>query len=243
MNTDVESEGNPPTTPSATDVDDRGGNGCADGDSAKVVQDRIGGTKERVAEDGPRHGDGARVRRRRSTADERRAQKRRYQRLWRAKQARRKKLDKAGRQRQKAERAKKLAAMTEEQREALRSIKREAAKRLYRQNKERALIYQKGYEIVNPEKSASHKEVRRALQNGTLKRPSSCSECGRGKCRIAAHHPDYSQPLAVEWLCGSCHQKRHPQKTGRGSSNKRRRALWDHIMALLAGRQNDAPVK
>jgi hypothetical protein len=34
-----------------------------------------------------------------------------------------------------------------------------------------------------------------------------CKECGEAKAE--AHHPDYSQPLLVEWLCRPCHNKEH----------------------------------
>jgi hypothetical protein len=26
---------------------------------------------------------------------------------------------------------------------------------------------------------------------------------------MIAHHPDYTDPLTVEWLCNSCHLKEH----------------------------------
>ena len=39
-------------------------------------------------------------------------------------------------------------------------------------------------------------------------KPSECSRCGKGG-RIVAHHPDYTDPLTVEWLCNSCHLKEH----------------------------------
>jgi hypothetical protein len=54
-------------------------------------------------------------------------------------------------------------------------------------------------------KNRAHKAVGRALANGTLKRPSKCSKCGR-RGEIDAHHPDHSEPLVVQWLCALvCH--------------------------------------
>jgi hypothetical protein len=37
--------------------------------------------------------------------------------------------------------------------------------------------------------------------------PHSCVECGAP--RAHAHHPDYSKPLNVVWLCRTCHSVAH----------------------------------
>lgn len=47
-----------------------------------------------------------------------------------------------------------------------------------------------------------------AIYQGVLVRPSHCSQCGI-EGRIDGHHPDYSKPLYVEWLCRGCHSRRH----------------------------------
>src|ERR1700733_276343 len=53
-----------------------------------------------------------------------------------------------------------------------------------------------------------------AVENGTLVRPARCSRCGSTK-DIQAHHPDYSKPLDVEWLCCKCHVGVHrPRRQG-----------------------------
>lgn len=36
----------------------------------------------------------------------------------------------------------------------------------------------------------------------------SCQQCGE-TTETEAHHPDYSQPLAVQWLCVPCHRAHH----------------------------------
>jgi hypothetical protein len=63
-------------------------------------------------------------------------------------------------------------------------------------------------ERQSPEMRALLKDVKnqvaRALRRGDLVRPDSCSRCGRTS-RIEAAHADYNQPLAVTWLCRSCH--------------------------------------
>lgn len=54
----------------------------------------------------------------------------------------------------------------------------------------------------------------RTLRKGLIRRRYRCEECRRtrerdasGKFReIEAHHPDYTKPLEVRWLCHRCHQ-------------------------------------
>lgn len=57
--------------------------------------------------------------------------------------------------------------------------------------------------------------VERALQNGTLVKPESCSCQGcaihpdtpcLNSHRIEAHHPDHNFGLEVVWLCNPCHK-------------------------------------
>lgn len=58
-----------------------------------------------------------------------------------------------------------------------------------------------------PEKHRAHSAVQYALKTGKLKRPDCCSKCGV-KCKPQAHHPDYSKPLEVVWLCRKpCHRE------------------------------------
>ena len=47
-----------------------------------------------------------------------------------------------------------------------------------------------------------------AVRRGEIVRPSRCTRCGEER-RLHAHHPDYSRPLFVEWICTRCHGKEH----------------------------------
>ena len=61
----------------------------------------------------------------------------------------------------------------------------------------------------DPTKRAARIAVGNALRDGKLqKRP--CKSCG-STARINAHHPDYSKPLEVVWLCSICHGAAHRQ--------------------------------
>lgn len=57
----------------------------------------------------------------------------------------------------------------------------------------------------NPEKKKAEQKLNNTLRNGSIVRPSVCSRCLASGCRIDAHHPDYSKPLEVVWLCRPCH--------------------------------------
>lgn len=55
-------------------------------------------------------------------------------------------------------------------------------------------------------KQRARYQTKQAIKKGILKRPETCVCCGRsGSGRIVAHHPDYSKPLEVQWLCDTCH--------------------------------------
>lgn len=58
------------------------------------------------------------------------------------------------------------------------------------------------------ERTDARQAVHAALRSGALVRPGQCGRCGTS-CTPTAHHPDYSQPLAVEWLCYPCHGQEH----------------------------------
>lgn len=63
------------------------------------------------------------------------------------------------------------------------------------------------YRERNPERQAANTAVGNALRDGKLfKLP--CWECGSTK-RVEGHHPAYSMPLDVIWLCKSHHQQLH----------------------------------
>ena len=63
------------------------------------------------------------------------------------------------------------------------------------------------YRKENPEKVRAHEKIRSAMKNGTIKRQP-CEICGKIKF-IHAHHPDYSKPLDVKWLCPIHHMQIH----------------------------------
>ncbi len=51
-------------------------------------------------------------------------------------------------------------------------------------------------------------KLRTELLAGRISPSQRCQSCGKAK-KVDGHHPDYNMPLAVLWLCRSCHMKLH----------------------------------
>ena len=82
--------------------------------------------------------------------------------------------------------------------------KRESVKR----NPEAPRAAKKRWAERNREKRAAHTIVGNAVRDGRLiKEP--CHICGDET--VQAHHPDYSQPLPVVWVCDKHHKEIHKQ--------------------------------
>ena len=64
------------------------------------------------------------------------------------------------------------------------------------------------YAKENKEKHNAQNAVKRAVKKGLLIKPGKCSKC-ESRYRIEAHHPNYSRPLQVLWVCSKCHHKIH----------------------------------
>ena len=48
------------------------------------------------------------------------------------------------------------------------------------------------------------------LRKGMIKKDN-CVECGSSKSQM--HHPDYTKPLDIIWLCRQCHMALHKEKS------------------------------
>lgn len=57
----------------------------------------------------------------------------------------------------------------------------------------------------HPERAKAQQHASNAVRDGRLPREDKCQVCGLPADRIEKHHPDYSRPLLVMWLCKPCH--------------------------------------
>lgn len=73
----------------------------------------------------------------------------------------------------------------------------------------RDLINEQRKEQLHTPQAIARRILVDAVRYGTIRKPNRCEECGEVKERreIQAHHPDYSKPLYVQWLCAACHGK------------------------------------
>lgn len=91
-----------------------------------------------------------------------------------------------------------IRSKTDKRKECLkRTVKKETASRLSRAWSQR-----------NIHKKRSQSKVQTAISNGMIQKPSRCVICLE-EGQIQGHHPDYSKPLEVMWLCVKCHAKIH----------------------------------
>lgn len=54
---------------------------------------------------------------------------------------------------------------------------------------------------------------RNGIRSGKVVKPEACQRCGAKvpKGRLHGHHPDYSEPYVVVWLCRGCHDAEHAE--------------------------------
>jgi hypothetical protein len=91
---------------------------------------------------------------------------------------------------------------------------KDCAKRDVRANRDARLEQYRAYDRSRPRRespsgSAFSKKTRRlhaaALRAHPIPQP--CAKCGAPGAH--RHHPDYSKPTLIEWLCTGCHGREH----------------------------------
>jgi hypothetical protein len=63
----------------------------------------------------------------------------------------------------------------------------------------------KRWRLANPQRWSAQIALNNAIRAGKIK-PLPCFICGE---KAEAHHPDYSRPLDVVWLCPAHHKQAH----------------------------------
>lgn len=54
-------------------------------------------------------------------------------------------------------------------------------------------------------KVQAKERAREAFNRGEIQKPLFCEICGQIK-KLDRHHPDYSKPLKIMWICRKCHK-------------------------------------
>lgn len=81
-------------------------------------------------------------------------------------------------------------------------------RKYHKENAEKCKQYQKKWRRENRKKVNAEGKALRAIKTGKLLKPDKCEKCG-AITNLEAHHPDYSQPLKVQFLCMNCHKSEH----------------------------------
>ena len=93
----------------------------------------------------------------------------------------------------------------EQERERCR--KKQEAYRKSGREKKSPIWVNRNWRKRNKLKVEAQQEARRLLISGKIKRQKICSDCGATDVRLEMHHPDYSRPQFIVWLCCKCHGK------------------------------------
>jgi hypothetical protein len=89
----------------------------------------------------------------------------------------------------------------------IRAYDRSRAKRT--ETKARISMTVKAWRKSHPEGHRAQCAANNALRDGRISRaPERCPRCSRQR-ELVKHHPDYSQPLLIEWMYQACHKQEH----------------------------------
>ena len=66
----------------------------------------------------------------------------------------------------------------------------------------------KNYKKEHPDRIHANNTILELRRKNMIK-PGICTSCRKLSAKNVAHHPDYSKPLLVLWLCPTCHTNLH----------------------------------
>ena len=82
-------------------------------------------------------------------------------------------------------------------------------RRYHARHRKEIVEYNRQYEREHLIEKRAHLKLCYALRVGKVTRSAYCALCLAAPARIEGHHPDYSHPLDVVWLCPTCHRGIH----------------------------------
>ena len=90
-----------------------------------------------------------------------------------------------------------------------RSLQLDKMREWARNNPEKLAEVKSQWADRNPEKTNCKNLLNNAVRDGKVIKTYSCQFCGTSGVTIHGHHPDYTKPLEVMWLCAACHSRQH----------------------------------
>ena len=85
---------------------------------------------------------------------------------------------------------------------------KECQKKSDKKRRARKNEWKKKWKQAHPFITKSRMILTHAVEDGKIIKPDECSKCNSNG-KIDGHHPDYSEPLKVMWLCQNCHRTLH----------------------------------
>jgi hypothetical protein len=95
-----------------------------------------------------------------------------------------------------------------------REINNATHRRNYGKHRADKAAYAKRHAKEHPDRYTARYRLDNAIKLGHITPPEACQNCGIVG-PVHGHHPDYSKPFDVEWLCRGCHGLKHRKEAGR----------------------------
>lgn len=96
--------------------------------------------------------------------------------------------------------------------ERYREINRESIKRNSHKWHDTWAEYQRKYCKKYPDRHRANGVLNYHVKRGNIVPSKVCQLCG-AESKTEGHHPDYTKPLAVLWLCAVCHRRAHKDES------------------------------
>jgi hypothetical protein len=91
----------------------------------------------------------------------------------------------------------------------VRKYNKDNKKRFEEEKKRKNILYQAGYRKNNLKKISAQNKINGLIRYNKMAKGICCLKDKSCYGRIEGHHPDYSKPLEIIWLCQSHHQRTH----------------------------------
>ncbi len=81
-----------------------------------------------------------------------------------------------------------------------------------RKNRDKRTAYKRAHNLRHPDRAKARNRITSLLSMGKITKPTACEKCNKTR-PVECHHPDYSEPLNIIWVCKPCHLLAHGKKS------------------------------